>query len=539
MREARQVFFFFFFWMEQSVEQQALESIASLLEAGEEVGAVAELFGGRSLSDMQQQPAVLSEQCRALREDSEQLIFDNYRAFLHTGVAVASTRRVVSATRHHLSAALQHVQPLVASAVSSREAAERAAVARGALRLAMQHCPQLLELLELPALLQTALRAQHTQHALLLLELQRRAALLHPQLTLLRSTAHEADCCAAQLRLQVTDTLASDCDMDTTVRAVDLLRRLDPDQDELALRLLFLRCRARWMARGGPPAGDARALASHVEKLRSELLFVATQYRAAFGAADVAGGAHALWEFAFVRVHEFVQALSSLLGAAEGGQVELDADDVAQLHEQAMYAGAALARVGLDARVLLQPPFAQCLSLLLKRRLHYAVVLFSDSLRTHDWRLQQSVDDEEEEQRKAQQNQQQQQVDGQEEQQSTPSAFASIPSSSPAASSSSSSGLSSVSPPTSLLRHPPLALLCNDVCWALSALRSAPLLSLRAPLAPVLRDSLQRARAALSAWELRCPRDARMGPAFADMLHLFDDALVPFALKAFAYIFEK
>ncbi len=73
--------------------------------------------------------------------------------------------------------------------------------------------------------------------------------------------------------------------METTIRSVDHLRRLDVDGDELELRVRFLQVREQWMESGKmalPAAQLGRWLMGCAERLRTDLFFIVTQLRGLF-----------------------------------------------------------------------------------------------------------------------------------------------------------------------------------------------------------------------------------------------------------------
>jgi hypothetical protein len=101
----------------------------------------------------------------------------------------------------------------------------------------MQHYPQILELLEIPQLIEACVRSRSYDKALDLLHFSRKTLAQQQGVPVLESVVREVRRSGELMREQILSQLASDCDMETTIRSVDYLRRLDVDGDELDLRV--------------------------------------------------------------------------------------------------------------------------------------------------------------------------------------------------------------------------------------------------------------------------------------------------------------
>lgn len=152
--------------------------------------------------------------------------------------------------------------------------------------------------------------------------------------------------------------LASDCDMETTIRSVDHLRRLDVDGDELELRVRFLQVKkkkrycfffmvCRFESNGWrvenclfrrPLWEDGSWLMLNVFELISSTWSLSNQllghsfcspkqekkknrkrYNTLF-AGECAGGSHLLWAFASRKVREFVEVLEANVPLVTDGE---------------------------------------------------------------------------------------------------------------------------------------------------------------------------------------------------------------------------
>jgi hypothetical protein len=168
--------------------------------------------------------------------------------------------------------------------------------------------------------------------------------------------------------------------------------------------------------------------------------------------------------------------------------------------EQTMYCGSSLSRVGLDFRIMTHPIFEDCIRKMFVRRLEAAVFFFSESLRTHDWTIDTSAEPD------------------------------------PNDSAATIVNSESFQPSLTLLRHPPLALLANDLLDALNQLRYCAVLSIAGDLKQAIRSTLTNVTAALQAWG-KMPSDSKQAHVYNDMLKELQDSLIPHIEQAQKILF--
>ncbi len=455
------------------------------------VASVSEVLSGRSFAELQGLPAALAEQKKRLAQDTEALVYENYTTFLRLAVNVSKTRRSVNETKVLQGSLQDDVRQLEAACAQFADRSVAIAEKRAANRAMMQHYPQILELLEIPQLIEAFVRSRSYDKALDLLQYSRRSLAQQQGVPVLEGVARDVRKAADAMRDQILAQLASDCDMETAIRSVDHLRRLDVDGDELELRAKFLQMRNQWMENGKtalPVAAQvSRWLAAYAERLRTDLFYVVTQYNTLF-AGEVAGGASLLWSFAFRKVREFVEVLEQNVPRLGDGE------EIGAVAEQCMYCGSSLSRVGMDFRILTHPIFENSIRGMFRRRLDSALFFFTESLRTHDWRIDSS----------AEQQQQQQQAAASEESSSTEGA---------------------ARPPSALMKHPPLGMFTNELLDALNQLRYCVILSLADELRTMLRATLAGADAAVQ----RCAplHSGKQAAVVSDMHKELIDSLIP------------
>ena len=311
------------------------------------------------------------------------------------------------------------------------------------------------------------------------------------------------------MREQILAQLASDCDMETTIRSVDYLRRLEIDCDELQLRQRFLQVREQWMESGKkalPSTQLSRWLMGLAERLRTDLFYVVTQYRTMFSGGQIQGGANLLWSFTFRKTNEFVHVLREHMPQLTDGE------EIGAVMEQTMYCGSSLSRVGLDFRILTHSIFEDCIRDMTLRRLEAALFFFTESLRTHDWRIDSSAE-------------------------VTPAEAQELAAASSSSMSSSTLSGDSLIPPQTLLKHPPLALFTNDLLDTLNHLRYCAILPLADELKSAIRSTLADATLTLQSWG-RLPPDSKQTHVFNDMQKELLDSMIPHIEAAAKTVFQ-
>jgi len=257
------------------------------------------------------------------------------------------------------------------------------------------------------------------------------------------------EACEQQLLHQLLSRLQSNIQLPACLHVIGLLRRLGRHTD-LELRQQFLQCRDSWLqasiddSRGAAASssGSYAHLCKFTDLIRMHMFEIVTQYRAIFldfnslqeDKASEDGGL--LYAWAHARLSHYLSVLcKGLPNLKEGNQI-------ASVLDKAMYCGAYLGREGLDFRGSLSPPFEARVLALLQAGLSSAQASFESALQSHMM---------------------------------TPMPPA-LKSRYEESSGASAPGLH---PPSSLLDHPPLAVLCNKVSEVLNELRECAIASTR------------------------------------------------------------
>jgi len=246
---------------------------------------------------------------------------------------------------------------------------------------ALSHHVQLLELLELPQLMETCSRNNLFDEALDLSSfantLQKRHHAISAETSggkeIIFKVAKDVGDSTVLMRNQLLQQLRQQINLPSCLRVISYLKRLDA-QDKLregkspaketSLRFQFLECRDAYVTSlvnddasmiGTRPY---QSISKLIERCRVSWFDVITQYKAIFGSGETS--IHELYEDEGIlsrwisgKMIEFLVVLGAALDNID------DLGSIANLLEQSMYFGLSLSRVGVDFRSLLVKPFQQ------------------------------------------------------------------------------------------------------------------------------------------------------------------------------------
>ena len=407
-----------------------------------------------------------------LQQQTQDLAIDNYKTFIQTSNCTAEIYKEFSQAENHLAGVLDKLGQFKQDCAEFQVASQDISKHRRLTSLTLSKNTTLLEILELPQLMETVVRNQHYEEALQLHNYVSRLSKKHPDISILTDIQSGV---AASMRLMLQQLIAqlrSPIQLPQCLKIISFLRRMDVFK-ETELRLKFLQAREAWLSSvvAGVPREDPHThLTRTMELLRVHLFDIVTQYRSIF--SDHTD--HLITESEFDnrllfsswlsrKVQQFVRTVLEDLGS---GVTSFES-----ILGQAMYFGLSFGRVGFDFRPLLAPLFTEAIEKQFLSKLEAETTLQAVSASLSSLSL------------------------------------SCLPSCPPL-----SASTSAVSPPLSLLDFPPLALLTNAVLAALNEVR------LVCPLASVgvVRTAVQSLLSSLTTTMLNFHSTANTGLSPAD-----------------------
>uniref|UniRef100_A0A803MDB3 Conserved oligomeric Golgi complex subunit 8 n=1 Tax=Chenopodium quinoa TaxID=63459 RepID=A0A803MDB3_CHEQI len=431
------------------MESLSLSSSSNLDGNGEEVAGliplasisqqpyVSELLSF-TLDRLHKEPELLRVDAERIRRQMQEVAVANYRSFISAADALVSIREEVSSIDNHLESLIDEVPKLTSGCTEFIESAEQILEKRKMNQTLLANHSTLLDLLEIPQLMDTCVRNGNYDEAL---DLEAFALVAEVKQT------------TQSLLSQLLQKLRSNIQLPECLRIIGYLRRIGVFS-EYEMRLQFLRCREAWIT-GTLDDLDQRNpyeyLRGMVNCHRMHLFDVVNQYRAIF-ADDTSGSEEnydggLLFSWAMHQITSHLKTLKVMLPKiTEGGSLS-------NILDQCMHWAMGLGWVGLDYRGLLPSLFEEAVLNLFSKNVATAVENFQLVLDSHRW--------------------------------------VPLPAVGYSGSTASEESQEDVTPPSYLMEHPPLAVFINGVSAAMNELRPCAPVSLKHILAQELVKGLK------------------------------------------------
>lgn len=406
-----------------------------------------------TLDRLHKEPELLRVDAERIRRQMQEVAVNNYRSFIAAADALLAIREEVTSIDKHLESMIAEIPKLTSGCTEFVESAEHILEKRKMNQTLLANHSTLLDLLEIPQLMDTCVRNGNYDEALDLEAFVGKLSTMHPKLPVIQALAAEVRQTTQSLLSQLLQKLRSNIQLPECLRIIGYLRRIGVFS-EYEMRLQFLRCREAWLS-GILEDLDQRNPYEYLKGMvnchRMHLFDVVNQYRAIF-ADDTSGSEEnydggLLFSWAMHQITSHLKTLKVMLPKiTEGGSLS-------NILDQCMYCAMGLGWVGLDFRGLLPSLFEEAVLNLFSKNMSTAVENFQLVLDSHRW---------------------------------VPLPAVGFPANSVV-----EETQEEVTPPSYLMEHPPLAVFVNGVSAAMNELRPCAPISLKHVLAQELIKGLQ------------------------------------------------
>lgn len=354
------------------------------LASGPQQPYVSELLSF-TLDRLHKEPELLRVDAERIQKQMQEVAVSNYRAFISAADALLAVRQEVSSIDKHLSSMIGEIPKLTSGCTEFIDSAEHILEKRKMNQTLLSNHSTLLDLLEIPQLMDTCVRNGNYDEALDLETFVCKLSTMHPKLPVIQALAAEVKHTTQSLLTQLLQKLRSNIQLPECLRIIGYLRRIGV-YSEYEMRLQFLRCREAWLTGILDDLDQRNAyeyLKGMVDCLRKHLFDVVNQYRAIF-ADDTSGSEEnhdggLLFSWATHQITSHLKMLKVMLPKiAEGGSLS-------NILDQCMYCAMGLGWVGLDFRGLLPPLFEEAVLNLFSKNMGTAVENFQLVLDSHRW----------------------------------------------------------------------------------------------------------------------------------------------------------
>ncbi|XP_010666817.2 conserved oligomeric Golgi complex subunit 8 [Beta vulgaris subsp. vulgaris] len=406
-----------------------------------------------TLDRLHKEPELLRVDAERIRRQMQEVAVANYRSFISAADALVSIREEVSSIDNHLESLIAEVPKLTSGCSEFIESAEQILEKRKMNQTLLANHSTLLDLLEIPQLMDTCVRNGNYDEALDLEAFVSKLCTMHPKIPVIQALSAEVKQTTQSLLSQLLQKLRSNIQLPECLRIIGYLRRIGVFS-EYEMRLQFLRCREAWLT-GILDDLDQRNPYEYLKGMvnchRMHLFDVVNQYRAIF-ADDTSGSEEnydggLLFSWAMHQITSHLRMLKVMLPKiTEGGSLS-------NILDQCMYCSMGLGWVGLDFRGLLPSLFEEAVHNLFVKNITTAVQNFQLVLDSHRW--------------------------------------VPLPAVGFSGSTAGEESQEDVTPPSYLMEHPPLAVFINGVSAAMNELRPCAPISLKHILAQELVKGLR------------------------------------------------
>ncbi|XP_045674502.1 conserved oligomeric Golgi complex subunit 8 isoform X1 [Phyllostomus hastatus] len=353
-----------------------------------DVGRYLRELSGSGLERLRREPERLAEERAQLLQQTRDLAFANYKTFIRGAECTERIHRLFGDVEASLGRLLDRLPSFQQSCRNFVKEAEEISSNRRMNTLTLNRHTEILEILEIPQLMDTCVRNSYYEEALELAAYVRRLERKYSSIPVIQGIVNEVRQSMQLMLSQLIQQLRTNIQLPACLRVIGFLRRMDIFT-EAELRVKFLQARDAWLRSiltAIPNDDPYFHITKTIEACRVHLFDIITQYRAIFSDEDPllspAKGEHTVNESAIFhgwvlqKVSQFLQVLETDLHRGIGGRLD-------SLLGQCMYFGLSFSRVGADFRGQLAPVFQQVAISTFQKAIQEAIEKFQDEMNSY------------------------------------------------------------------------------------------------------------------------------------------------------------
>ncbi|KAI7857078.1 Dor1-like family-domain-containing protein [Circinella umbellata] len=330
------------------------------------------------LDELLREPEELRVEQEKMRQDAQQLAFNDYPAFIHANTCRQQVDSTLDDLQDHLNEFLTSVPDLQEASQVFSTKAQTIADERSKITRVLEHQNVLVDLLEIPQLMETCVWNGYYSEAMDLASHVRLLLVRYP-LPIVCSIQQQVQASADLMLVQLIAHLRQPIKLAAAMNVIGHLRRMDVFESEMELRMVFLRCRHNYLtqrldrikASRNTPSTTASIInitttgkedenvieqqqqheafeymKRYIDVMREQIFEIATQYMSVFS--------HQEQQSILIISDYMVQLIDDYFEPTLKQQLVkiTDTSSLASLLTQIQYCGMSLGRIGLDFRYL-------------------------------------------------------------------------------------------------------------------------------------------------------------------------------------------
>ncbi|XP_039186906.1 conserved oligomeric Golgi complex subunit 8 isoform X1 [Crotalus tigris] len=344
-------------------------------------------LSGLGLEALRREPGRLAEERAQLGAQTRALAFAHYKTFIRSAECTAETRRGFGGIEQGLGRLLDRLPPFAEACRGFMRHAEQIAHSRRMNNVTLNRHTEILEVLEIPQLMDTCVRNSYYEEALELISYVRRLEKKHAGLPVIQGIVAEVRQSTQHMLTQLIQQLRTNIQLPACLRVIGYLRCMDVFT-EAELRITFLQARDFWLRSilAAVPDDDPYVhITKTIEACRVHLFDIVTQYRAIFAdeeplvlplGKDTFNESAIFHGWVLQKVSQFLLILEQDLQRGVGNHLD-------SLLGQCMYFGLSFSRVGADFRGQLVPIFQRVVLLTFKKAMQEVTDQFQEEMNSY------------------------------------------------------------------------------------------------------------------------------------------------------------
>uniref|UniRef100_A0A182WF84 Conserved oligomeric Golgi complex subunit 8 n=1 Tax=Anopheles minimus TaxID=112268 RepID=A0A182WF84_9DIPT len=326
-------------------------------------------LGTYKTEDLKKEKVRLQDEHRQNVEQTQDLAISHYHTFIRTAESSREIYREFVDTERKLDCLSDKWPKFIAACQTFQQGSADINAARRLNSLTLMRNAELLEILELPQLMDSCIREGKYEEALELSSYVQRLTVKHGSIPVIASINEAVEAAWHTMLMQLLAQLRTDLQLPKCLQVVGYLRRMQAFSTS-ELKLKFLQTRTSWLKDllATIPTEDTHVhLTKTIEATRVHLFNIITQYRAIFPDDEdtynplgiTIGNERTLGDEGKIFHSWLHDQIMEFIRSLERDLVSNDITSYDTILGQCMYFGLSFSRVGIDFRALVAPVFVR------------------------------------------------------------------------------------------------------------------------------------------------------------------------------------